>query len=183
MTNALDTRRISKLLSYVLRHRPDEFGVVLDESGWVEVEVLLAALGRHGKSISRETLLHVVATNDKKRFVFSDDQTLIRASQGHSISVDLGYEAAEPPEVLYHGTVAAFLESIRSEGLKKGSRHDVHLSETKETAQKVGSRRGKPIILEVRALEMAAAGHAFFVTPNRVWLTNHVPSQFIDFGS
>lgn len=170
----------SKFLSYVLRHHPDEIGVELDEAGWVEVDVLLAAIAAYRHPISRAELDEIVATSDKQRFALSDDGLRIRASQGHSVAIDLGYQPSEPPEFLFHGTVEKFVASIREHGLLKGSRHHVHLSPDEETARKVGSRRGKPVILTVQSAAMQAAGHAFFVTPNQVWLTAHVPPEFLD---
>jgi putative RNA 2'-phosphotransferase len=173
--------RTSKYLSLVLRHRPDKIGLVLDEQGWVEVALLLAACADHKRSITREMLQEIVDTSPKKRFAFSEDGLKIRASQGHSVEVDLGYEAAAPPDALFHGTVAKVLPAIRADGLLKMNRHHVHLSPDKETASNVGSRRGKPIILAVRAVEMASAGHLFYVSANGVWLTETVPPKFIDF--
>ena len=178
--NAEQTKRLSKFLSLILRHQPEVVGVELDESGWVEVDVLLAALNAHGKAATREMLEHVVSTSDKQRFALSDDGLWIRANQGHSVEVELGYQPAEPPELLYHGTPEKFVASITASGLNRGQRHHVHLSPTEETARAVGSRRGKPVILRIRAHEMHAAGHAFYQTPNGVWLTEHVPPQLID---
>lgn len=169
----------SKFLSYVLRHRPDSIGITLEENGWVDVDVLLAAAQRHRKRISRELLERVVAENDKKRFALSDDGQRIRASQGHSVSVDLNLQPVQPPEFLYHGTVGRFLDSIRSQGLVRGKRHHVHLSPDEATARKVGSRRGKPVILTIEADRMHAAGHQFFCSANGVWLTDRVPSEFV----
>jgi len=142
---------------------------------------LLEAMARHGKHISRETLQFVVQTNDKQRFSFSEDGKQIRANQGHSVHVDLGYRSAKPPEILLHGTPARFAESIRQDGLKKMDRHHVHLHLDAATATAVGSRRGKPVLLKIRAREMARQGYEFFVTPNNVWLTEHVPPEFIEF--
>lgn len=175
------TKRISKSLSYVLRHRPDMVGIELDEAGWVDVQVLLDAMNDHGKSITREQLDQVVATNDKRRFSISSDGTMIRANQGHSVSVELGYSQAVPPETLYHGTVERFLPLIQKDGLQKRKRHHVHLSPSTETAGKVGQRRGKPLILLVRAKVMHDAEHQFYQTPNDVWLVNSVPPEFIQF--
>ncbi len=179
--NENDLKRTSKFLSHVLRHRPDKIGIELDSSGWVDINELLEAANRHGKLLTHETLETVVQSNDKQRFSFSEDGSKMRANQGHSVEVELEYEAAEPPTVLYHGTVAKFLNDIRRVGLQKGSRHDVHLSPTLETATAVGSRRGKPIILTIHARKMHEAGFQFFVTPNNVWLTDHVPSDYIEF--
>ncbi len=163
----------------MLRHEPEAIGIELDQSGWVEVETLLAALARAGKNISPEALDEVVATNDKQRFAFSDDGRRIRASQGHSVEVDLDYQPATPPETLYHGTPRQFVDAILREGLRKMQRHHVHLHTDIETSSAVGSRRGKPVLLQVAALKMHEAGHEFFVTPNGVWLTDHVPPEFI----
>lgn len=121
----------------------------------------------------------MVLQNDKRRFAFSDDGRRIRANQGHSVAVELGHEPCAPPKMLYHGTVERFLASIRSEGLRRGARHHVHLSASREAALRVGQRRGRPVVLGVRAEEMAAAGFAFFRTPNDVWLVDHVPPQFL----
>jgi len=175
------TRRTSKLLSLILRHRPDDFGVVLDGEGWTEIEELLGALARNGTDVSENELLRVVRDNDKQRFAVSPDGRRIRAQQGHSVAVELGYAETEPPPVLFHGTVARSLPSIRREGLTAQGRHHVHLSETVKAAERVGQRRGVPIVLEVRSGAMAASGLCFYVTPNGVWLTDRVDPCFIRF--
>jgi putative RNA 2'-phosphotransferase len=172
-------KKISKNLSYVLRHRPDTVGLELGENGWVDVEVLLAAFAQHGKAISRDLLQTVVRDSDKQRYEFSDDGARIRARQGHSVEVDLGYEPATPPDVLYHGTAARNLESIFEQGLLKGSRHHVHMSTNKETMLQVAQRHGKPVLLAIDAAQMFADSHEFFVTGNQVWLTEHVPPKYI----
>jgi putative RNA 2'-phosphotransferase len=172
--------RISKFLSYVLRHRPDEIGVQLDAQGWISIEELLAACTLRGRPITRDDLDYVVANNNKSRFALSEDGLRIRASQGHSVEIDLGYETAAPPEVLYHGTATRFMESIRRSGLIKGNRHHVHLSAEAATAREVGRRHGAPVVLRVRAGEMARAGVEFFVSANGVWLTDSVPYSYID---
>jgi putative RNA 2'-phosphotransferase len=130
--------------------------------------------------ITTEELQHVVANNDKKRFSFSDDGLSIRASQGHSIEIALGYEPAMPPEILYHGTAERFLPSIRAQGLLKGKRHHVHLSADVETATKVGQRHGKPVVLEVKAGQMLRDGFVFHLSANGVWLTEHVPAFYLE---
>ena len=170
---------ISKFLSYVLRHEPGAVGITLDAAGWFEVDVLLDASARHGRHLTRAELDDVVATSPKQRFALSEDGQRIRASQGHTTAVDLGYEPAEPPDVLFHGTASRFLPAIRETGLLRMERHHVHLSKDEATARAVGGRRGKPVILSVNARAMRAAGHVFFVTPNEVWLTETVPPSFI----
>jgi putative RNA 2'-phosphotransferase len=183
VTEALDAEsavvRDSKFLSGVLRHNPGKLGIELDAAGWVDVEVLLAALKRRSRRIGRDRLDFVVAHNNKKRFEFDESGTRIRASQGHSVPVDLGCAPLTPPETLYHGTAVRSLESIFAEGLVPGSRHHVHLSTDLETATKVGSRHGKPAVLVVAAARMHADGHAFFRSTNGVWLTEHVAPEYL----
>lgn len=169
------TVKASKFLSLVLRHQPETIGITLDEAGWVDVDVLLAACAARGRGLSRAELDHVVATNNKARFAFSDDGRRIRASQGHSVTVELGLAAAVPPDVLFHGTASRTLPLILAEGLRPMSRQDVHLSADVETAVRVGSRHGRPVVLAVDARELAAEGHVFRVSANGVWLTDRVP--------
>lgn len=173
--------RVSKFLSLVLRHRPEGIGITLDTAGWVDVDELLAASGRAGVPLDRATLERVVAENDKRRFALSPDGRRIRASQGHSVAVELGLDPVAPPEVLYHGTATRFLESIRREGLRPGSRTHVHLSGDEATARAVGSRHGSPVVLTVAAGAMHRAGHRFFRSENGVWLTDSVPSEHLRF--
>jgi putative RNA 2'-phosphotransferase len=175
------TLRTSKFLSLVLRHQPEKIGIALDSAGWVGVRELLDALARHGSPVTEAELRHLVETSDKKRFAFSEDGLRVRASQGHSVAVDLGYQPATPPAVLFHGTVARFLPSIRTAGLVKGKRHHVHLSRDVETATKVGDRRGRAIVLTIDAAAMARDGRAFYVSANGVWLTDHVPAEYSAF--
>ncbi len=176
-----NTRRISKKLSYLLRHNPDVFGLTLDAQGWCKVDELLKAFEENGTPLTRELLEEVVATNDKKRFAFNEDSTKIRASQGHSISIDLGYTPVEPPEILYHGTAKRFLDAIFKEGLQKRSRHHVHLSPDLDTAVKVGQRHGQVVVLKVMAKAMFDQGHAFYRSQNGVWLTEEVKPEFLGF--
>ncbi|MBA3538919.1 MAG: RNA 2'-phosphotransferase [Deltaproteobacteria bacterium] len=171
----------SKFLSLVLRHQPALIGITLDDAGWTDVTALLAACARHGKHISRTQLEGLVADSDKQRFALSPDGSQIRANQGHSVDVDLKLDPATPPPTLFHGTFRGAIAGIRELGLLKGERHHVHLSADLATAKKVGGRRGVPIILLVRAGEMATAGHTFFCTANGVWLVEMVPTAFIEF--
>lgn len=173
--------RISKFLSLVLRHDPGRIGITLDDAGWTDVAALIAACTAHGVPITRDELAAIVASSDKQRFALSADGARIRANQGHSVEVDLQLPPAHPPALLFHGTVEPALASIRAEGLVRGKRHDVHLSRDIETAIKVGARRGKPVILTIRAGDMAAAGHVFRCSANGVWLVERVPPEFIVF--
>ncbi|WP_191983989.1 RNA 2'-phosphotransferase [Amycolatopsis eburnea] len=171
--------RISKRLARHLRHDPAALGLTLAPDGWVDVETLLRALRAHGFAITRGQLDEVVETNNKRRFAFDETGTRIRASQGHSVTVDLGLPDAIPPAVLYHGTVPKFLDAIFHEGLRPMNRHAVHLSATTDTARTVAARHGKPVILRVDATAMAAAGHKFQVSANGVWLTATVPPSYL----
>ena len=174
-----DHRKISKLMSFALRHDPSHLGLKLDPEGWTYTTELLAGLNRKRLPVDMKLLEEVVATNDKKRFSFNEDKTKIRANQGHSIAIDLQLVPKVPPEVLYHGTVERFLESITTEGLKKMGRQHVHLSADYSTAQNVGGRRGRPIILFIDAVQMHEDGHSFFQSDNGVWLTDHVPPKYV----
>ena len=178
---AVDIVKTSKFLSLILRHQPERIGLTLDANGWADVEELMRLSNQKGTFLTRALLEQVVAENDKKRFAFSEDGRRIRASQGHSIEVDLALPPAEPPVLLYHGTASRFVDSIRAEGLHSASRQHVHLSLDVDTATKIGSRHGSPVILTVRAQEMFRAGHAFYLSANGVWLTEQVPAAYLEF--
>jgi putative RNA 2'-phosphotransferase len=179
--DALSVRqvRLSKWLSLRLRHNPAGIGLELDAAGWAVVDELIGASARHGTRFTRADLDLVVAGNDKKRFEYSDDGTRIRARQGHSITVDLGYADAVPPPVLYHGTATRVLGAVLAEGLRPMRRHDVHLSADVPTARAVGSRHGVPAVLAVDAAAMARDGFTFRVTGNGVWLAAEVPARYL----
>ena len=179
----MDVVRVSKRLSFVLRHHPDSVGLRLDPHGWVQVDALLAALAAHGLELSRAELDRVVATNDKRRFAYDGSGTRIRASQGHSVGVDLGYQPQRPPAELFHGTTRRFLEAILADGLLPGRRHAVHLSPDVATARTVGGRRGEPVVLRVDAAAMAADGAVFTRSANGVWLTDAVPARYLSLTS
>jgi putative RNA 2'-phosphotransferase len=174
-----ENTRLSKLLSYILRHKPGVIEIDLDQNGWANVDELINKLNQKNVHINFELLKYVTDTNNKKRFAFNYDFSKIRASQGHSIKVDLEYIEKEPPEILYHGTVEKFIPEIFKEGLKKMGRHHVHLSADKATAMQVGERRGKPVILIIKSGGMFKNGYKFFLSDNGVWLTEHVPSTYI----
>ncbi|MCW3841004.1 RNA 2'-phosphotransferase [Micromonospora yasonensis] len=173
-----DLVRVSKRMSLALRHRPDRFGLTLDRAGWVPVADLLAAL-----RISRADLDAAVAGNDKQRFAVTrgaDGVDRIRASQGHSVPVDLGLAPTAPPELLFHGTSDSVLPAIRVEGLRPGRRHHVHLSPDVATARRIGARRaGTVVILTVEAAAMAENGFVFYRSENGVWLTDTVPPAYL----
>ena len=181
MINEKQKIRISKFLSLVLRHKPQTIGIELDENGWTDVETLIEKSKQKGLDFDLEILDYVVETNSKKRFAFNDDKSKIRASQGHSIQIDLGYTTQMPPTILYHGTGQQSVEIIKKTGLKKLQRHHVHLSQDLETATAVGKRHGKPFIFKVLAAQMQADGHEFFVSENGVWLVDFVPVEYLKY--
>ncbi len=174
--NQNKTKIISKHLSYILRHKPDVIGLQLDPNGWANINELIS---KSPKISNREQISTVVTENDKQRFIISEDGTRIRANQGHSISIDLGLKSVSPPIVLYHGTATRFIDLIMDQGLKKMNRHHVHLSADFETAMSVGSRHGKPVILQINVAAMVEGGHHFYMSKNNVWLTEAVPVDFL----
>jgi putative RNA 2'-phosphotransferase len=165
----------------VLRHRPEEIGLVLDENGWADLSELLRLADERGKRLTRELVEAVVEKNEKQRFTIDASGVKIRANQGHSLRIELGLVPVEPPELLFHGTVERALDSIRRQGLLRGNRMHVHLSADQQTATKVGARRGQPVVLKVAAQLMFKNGYLFYISENRVWLTEHVPTQFIGY--
>lgn len=171
-----DTKKISKLLSLTLRHKPEVLGLTLDAGGWAEVDQIIAGADM---PLTREMIATVVRDSDKQRFALSGDGTRIRANQGHSIAGDLGLTPAPPPDILFHGTADRTLAPILEQGLIKQSRQHVHLSPDAETARKVGMRHGKPVILTITAGQMQCDGHVFFRSANGVWLTDLVPPRYI----
>lgn len=172
-------KQISKFMSLVLRHKPETIGLHLDEQGWAAIDELIEKMNEKGAGVDKAIIRLIVDTNDKKRFAFNEDQSRIRASQGHSIDVDLGLVPVTPPDILYHGTAVRFLEAILQDGLLKQNRQHVHLTALKETAITVGGRHGKPVVLEVNAAEMAKAGFEFYLSANNVWLVEIVLPEYI----
>lgn len=175
----MNTRSISKLLSFILRHSPDTIQLTLDAHGWANVSTLLQQCKAHGHHFTMQELEKTVAENDKQRFSFNEDKTMIRANQGHSLDISLDLPPATPPEFLYHGTVAKFMDNIRKTGLQKMNRQHVHLTDNRATAEKVGSRRGVPHILTIRSGDMHRDGIVFYLSDNGVWLTDEVPVKYI----
>ncbi len=173
--------KLSKFLSYILRHNPDMLDLEMDTAGWVNINALVEKVRKRDKSITHNEIMTVVELNGKKRFSISVDNYFIRANQGHTVKVELGYEAVEPPTFLFHGTVQRYLDSIRKKGLDKKGRHHVHLSPDVETAAIVGKRKGEPVILKIKAKEMYTNNYKFFCTDNNVWLTVGVPLEYIIF--
>lgn len=172
--------RLSVFLSLVLRHHPEAAGITLDEHGWADVPELLRGVAATGRSVNKTLLEDIVATDAKGRYAFNPDHTLIRANQGHSIPVDVELPEAVPPECLYHGTATRFLDSILAKGLCRQSRLYVHLSQDVGTAEAVGARHGKSIVLRVRAQVMYQDGCTFFLSRNGVWLCEAVPVEYLE---
>lgn len=171
---------ISKFLSLVLRHKPETIGIELDQNGWTDVDELIEKSNNYGVKFDSEVLIQVVQTNPKKRFAFNETFDKIRASQGHSIVVGLGYTNQKPPELLFHGTGEKAVQSILDKGIERRSRQHVHLSSDFETAIKVGQRHGKPFVFKVLAAQMYAADFQFFISENGVWLTDYVPIKYLE---
>lgn len=169
----------SKFISLILRHKPDVIGITLDEHGWANVDELLTGLNKAGHIVCMKDLEDIVSTDNKQRYSFNEDKTLIRANQGHSINVDVELQEVEPPSILYHGTTKDVLESIYKQGIKPMSRLYVHLSKDIDTATKVAKRRRNPIILGVNTEKMKNDNIKFYLSSNDVWLTKYVDSKYI----
>lgn len=172
--------KLSKFISLVLRHKPQAAHITLDEHGWADVKELLNGINDTGRKIDMAVLEEIVATDNKQRYSFNQDKTLIRANQGHSVLVDVELKEHKPPEILYHGTAVRFLGNIRNEGLKPMSRLYVHLSKDVETALKVGKRHGEPVVLKVHSGEMHRDGYKFYLSENGVWLTKRVNVEYFE---
>ena len=169
----------SKFMSLILRHKPETIGITLDEHGWANVDELIAGISKT-HVFNRELLEEIVRTDNKQRYSFNEDKTLIRANQGHSIPVDVELEEKKPPEILFHGTGEKYVAFIDKEGLIPKSRLYVHLSSNEETAYKVGQRHGKPVIYKVKSGEMYREGYKFYCSVNGVWLTKTVPVKYLE---
>ena len=179
MINDKENKKISKFLSYVLRHHPELIGIDLDDNGWTDVNILLEKANDYGVNFNREILDYVVANNNKKRFAFNETLDQIRASQGHSVSIELGHNSQRPPKELYHGTGVKSVAAIQDQGIQKQSRQHVHLSENFETAIQVGQRHGKPYVFTVLSEDMYNDNFEFYISENGVWLTEFVPSKYL----
>jgi len=171
---------LSRFLSLVLRHKPETIGIELDNNGWTDIGILIEKFKDHGTEINLEILNHIVATNTKKRFAFDVTGTKIRASQGHSVGIDPGYTTEKPPELLFHGTAEKSVTSILEHGLYKQKRQHVHLSMDREVAKAVGQRHGKPVVLRVLSGKMFSDNFTFYLSDNGVWLTDHVPAEYLE---
>ena len=174
----MSLKETSKFISLILRHKPETIGITLDEHGWANVDELIAGIAKT-HPIDMAILEQIVAEDEKQRYSFNEDKTLIRANQGHSIPVDVELEEKQPPEILYHGTGEKYVSSINEQGLIPKSRLYVHLSGDEETARKVGQRHGKPVIYKGKSGDMYRDGYKFFRSVNGVWLTKSVPVKYL----
>ena len=177
-----NSKELSKFLSYILRHEPESIKLSLDTEGWANISELIELANLSGQSITREQVLEVVATSDKKRFSLSSDQTQIRAAQGHSLkTVAINFKEQQPPAMLLHGTASKNIDAIRRKGLIAGERQYVHLTENSDTATATGTRYGKPVLLTIDSLTMYQDGFKFYLSDNNVWLTEQVLPEYIEF--
>ena len=174
----MSLKNISKYLSLILRHKPEVIGISLDEHGWANVEELIAGISKD-YDFNMELLEEIVRSDEKQRYSFNEDKTLIRANQGHSVPVDVELVEQIPPDILWHGTGEKYVSAIDTEGLIPKSRLYVHLSKDEDTATKVGTRHGKPVVYHVLAKKMYDDGYKFFISVNGVWLTKTVPVKYL----
>lgn len=178
MLNAEELKKLSKAMSYWLRHKPEDIGLNISKDGWVDTQELINK-GQKKMMFNFNDVKQVVQQNDKQRFAMSGDFLKIRANQGHSIEVKIEFQEIIPPVFLYHGTPKKYVDQIFKEGLKKMNRTHVHLSPDIETAAKVGSRRGDFVILKIEAMRMRADGYKIYISENGVYLTDSVPVEYI----
>jgi putative RNA 2'-phosphotransferase len=174
-----DTKHTSKLISYWLRHHPEDGNLAIDDFGWVTIHDLLKALAIKGQVFTFTEIEELSRSFDKIRWEFSDDDTRIRATHGHSIEVILDEKAVEPPAVLYHGTSLNKVEAITQNGLLTMQRQFVHLSSDKEIAISVGKRHGQAILVEIDAKGLEEDGWIFYKTSDNVWLTKNIPTKYL----
>lgn len=181
MDNSYNTK-LSKFLSLILRHKPEEIGISLDENGWADVLELLSGINNTGRKINIDLLEEIVKTDNKGRYSFNENKTKIRANQGHSIKVDVELKEIIPPDILYHGTAERFITNIldKKQGLKPMSRLYVHLSKDYDTAIKVGIRHGNPVVLKINAKQMKEDGYLFYLSENGVYMTKSVPYKYLE---
>lgn len=175
-----DLVKMGKYLSLILRHKPELINLKIDEHGWVEVDQLLKGINDSGRYISKEMLDIIVNTNNKKRYQYNDDQTKIRANQGHSIKVDVELQEKVPPDILYHGTAQKYLDKIKKSGIRKMNRLYVHLSKDIQTAINVGKRHGQPIVLVIDTKKMLRDGYKFYYSYNGVWLCDDIAYSYVE---
>ena len=173
--------KLSKFVSLILRHKPEEINLSLDENGWVEVNKLINGINKKNFNINLDDLKRIVSEDNKQRYSFNSDLTKIRANQGHSIKVNLDLKEVRPPDILYHGSSKKFMKNIIKEGITKQKRQYVHLSLETETASKVGKRHGELIMFILDSKKMYEDGYKFYLSENGVWLTDFVPSKYIKF--
>ena len=182
----MDKIALSKTMAYALRHDPDAYGLILDESGWVSVNALLVALTGRFPGVTAADLQSVVTESTQQRYEI--DAGRIRAGYGHSTDSRIEQTPDMPPEVLFHGTPAKTADAIEEEGLRSMGRQYVHLSSTPEIALTVGARNGKaPVIFAIDATAAHNDGIVFYSTtdPN-TWLVESVPPTYLartQFGS
>ena len=175
----MDLISVSKFISLILRHKPETINITLDEHGWANVDELIEGVAKQYPGFDMIELEAIVRTDNKQRYSFNGDKTLIRANQGHSVPVDVELKEVEPPQYLYHGTATRFVTIISKEGLKPMSRLYVHLSKDFDTAIKVGSRHGKPFVYTIDSGKMYQDGYKFYLSENGVWLTKEVPTKYL----
>ncbi len=174
----MNLTKISRFISLILRHKPEVINIQLDEHGWANVKDLIEGVSE-SYDFNMSMLEEIVRTDEKQRYSFNEDKTLIRANQGHSIPVDVELEEAIPPEFLWHGTAKKYVDSINATGLIPKSRLYVHLSKDIETAITVGKRHGEVVIYQIASKKMYESGYKFYLSKNGVWLTERVPDIYL----
>ena len=176
----MNLTNLSRYMSLILRHKPEVIGITLDEHGWASVNDLICGIEKNNPEFNMDILEQIVRTDNKQRYSFNDDRSLIRANQGHSVNVDVELKEKEPPEYLYHGTGEKYVKSINQDGLIPKSRLYVHLSKDIKTAENVGKRHGKEVVYRINSGQMYRDGYKFYLSENGIWLTKEVPIKYLE---
>lgn len=176
----MNLTNLSRYMSLILRHKPEVIGITLDEHGWASVNDLICGIEKNNPGFNMDILEQIVRTDNKQRYSFNDDRSLIRANQGHSVNVDVELKEKEPPEYLYHGTGEKYVKSINQDGLIPKSRLYVHLSKDIKTAENVGKRHGKEVVYRINSGQMYRDGYKFYLSENEIWLTKEVPIKYLE---
>jgi putative RNA 2'-phosphotransferase len=176
---SVDLKALSKQLSWILRHEAERLDLAIDPEGYVRLDAVLDVIRRDHPRVTEADIRAVVEEVEQRKQRFSIAGEWIRANYGHSLAMRIAQEAAVPPDKLFHGTTVAALEAILREGLRPMQRQYVHLTPDAELARSVGSRHGKPCLVQVDARHAHAAGVVFYRANRSFWLAEQIPAAFL----
>jgi len=170
--------KLGRLISGILRHFPDKFGLNMDKNGWVNSESLVRAVRRRYRWANRWIIKALIYSDEKKRYELSDDK--IRARYGHSVDVELSDMPEAQEDVLYYGTSEEEAQRMVEIGIKPVNQTFVHLSTTIEKSEEVARlRTDSPIILEVDAKGARRDGIRIVKANEIIALAKEIPAKYI----